>query len=44
MRMRITKCKILPMDSYQFSLFTQIITFYCLFHLGTLKKKHQKAF
>ena len=41
MRMRSTKCKILPMDSYQFSLFTQIITFYCLCHLGTfLKKAH----
>ena len=41
MRMRSTECKILPMDSYQFSLFTQIITFYCLFHLGTfLKKAH----
>lgn len=44
MRMRSTKCKILPMDSYQFSLFTQIITFYCLFHLGTFKKKAPKSF
>ena len=39
MRMRREKCKILPMDSYQFSLFTQIITFYCLFHLITFFKK-----
>ena len=39
MRMRRAKCKILPMDSYQFSLVTQIITFYCLFHLITFFKK-----